>query len=288
MTKAFFVSDLHGNQEKYLLLIERIKIENPDVVFIGGDLLPGGITKFTSLDLSHQDFINGFLLPSFLSLKNELSDNYPKIFLIMGNDDARIEEAALIDASTKRAWDYIHFHRRKFNNYKIFGYNYVPPTPFQLKDWEKYDVSRFVDPGCVSPEEGLRTMPVRKLAVRTETIQQDLFDLTKNEELAKSIFLFHAPPYQSKLDRAALDGKMIDHVPMDVHCGSIAIQRFIEEKQPYITLHGHIHESTSLTGEYYQQIGRTHCFNAAHTGPELSIVKFDLDNPSERNRALIK
>jgi len=30
----------------------------------------------------------------------------------------------------------------------------VPPTPFLLKDWEKYDVSAYVDPGCVSPEEG--------------------------------------------------------------------------------------------------------------------------------------
>lgn len=286
MKTALFVSDLHGSKEKYLRLIDRIRIDKPAVVFIGGDLLPSGIAKFTSLDLSHQDFINGFLLTNFLKLKNELVENYPKIFLIMGNDDARIEEAALIDASTKHVWDYVHFHRRKFEDYKIFGYNFVPPSPFQLKDWEKYDVSRYIDPGCVSPEEGLRTMPVRPLAVRTETIQQDLVDLTKNEELEKSIFLFHSPPYNSKLDRAGLDGKMIDHVPLDVHCGSIAIQRFIEESQPYITLHGHIHESTTLTGEYYEQIGRTHCFNAADPGQELVIIKFDLDNPGENERIL--
>jgi Icc-related predicted phosphoesterase len=286
LKKALFVSDIHGDQSKYLKITEIIEKELPGIVFIGGDILPSGIAKFTSLDISHKDFINGFLLPSFMRLKEKLLTNFPKIYMIMGNDDARIEEAALIDASTKRVWDYIHFHRRQYEEYKIFGYNFVPPTPFQLKDWEKYDVSRYIDPGCVSPETGLRTVPVRPLAVRTETIQQDLIDLTKNEELEKSIFLFHAPPYNSKLDRAALDGKMIDYVPLDVHCGSIAIQRFIEEKQPYITLHGHIHESTSMTGEYYEKIGNTHCFNAAHSGEELSIITFDLDNPSEHNRRL--
>ena len=286
MKKALFVTDIHGNEAKYKKLLKVIEKEIPIVVFIGGDLLPSGISKFTSLDLSHKDFINGFLLPSFLKVKEILNEMYPKVFLIMGNDDARIEEAALIDASTKHVWDYIHFHRRGFAGYKIFGYNFVPPTPFQLKDWEKYDVSRYIDIGCVSPEAGLRTMPVRPLAVRNETIQLDLVELTKNEELSKSIFLFHAPPYKTKLDRAALDDKMIDYVPLDVHCGSIAIQRFIEESQPYVTLHGHIHESTELTGEYYQQIGRTHCFNAAHNGDELSVVTFDLENPTNNNRVL--
>ena len=65
------------------------------------------------------------------------------------------------------------------------------------------------------------------------------------------------PPCDTLLDRAALDEKMIDYVPPDVHVGSIAIQRFIEERQPGLTLHGHVHESARLTGQWQQRFGRT-------------------------------
>lgn len=287
MQSAFLVSDLHGDYLKYKKLIDYIRINTPKVVFIAGDILPSGIMKFTSHDLKHKDFINGFLLRRFRDLKDDLGDNYPKVYLILGNDDARIEEAALVDASINTVWEYVNLHRRTFLNYKVFGYCYVPPSPFQLKDWEKYDVSRYVDPGCVSPEEGLRTMPVRKLAIRHETIKEDLEDLVRDQELDNAIILFHSPPYQTNLDRGDLDGKKIDHVPLDVHLGSIAIKRFIEDRQPYITLHGHIHESTRLTGKWYDKIGRTYCFNAAHDGPELSIVIFDLVDPSDSERILI-
>jgi hypothetical protein len=59
----------------------------------------------------------------------------------------------------------------------VYGYNYVPPTPFQLKDWERYDVSRYVEPGCVSPEEGRRSVTVDAMETRYATIQQDLVAL---------------------------------------------------------------------------------------------------------------
>ena len=97
-----------------------------------------------------------------------------------------------------------------------------------------------------------------------------------------SIFLFHSPPYQTNLDRAALDGKMFDHVPLDVNVGSIAIRRFIENKQPLLTLHGHIHESSEITGFWSDKIGNTVLFSAAYNKPELAVVKF---NPEDLGRA---
>jgi len=38
--KCFFVSDLHGKIDRYEKLIERIKIERPALLFVGGDILP--------------------------------------------------------------------------------------------------------------------------------------------------------------------------------------------------------------------------------------------------------
>ncbi len=89
------------------------------------------------------------------------------------------------------------------------------------------------------------------------------------------------------LDRAALDGKFVDHVPLDVHVGSIAMQRFIAARQPAVSLHGHIHEAARLTGEWRQQIGRTWCLGAAHDGPELALVRFDPAAPAAATRELI-
>ena len=80
---------------------------------------------------------------------------------------------------------------------------------------------------------------------------------------------------------------MIDYVPLDLHLGSIAMQRFIEQRQPLVTLHGHIHESARLTGSWRDRIGRTHLFGAAHDGTELALVRFDLDDLDSATRELL-
>ena len=122
---------------------------------------------------------------------------------------------------------------------------------------------------------------------RYATIQKDLDQLYGEDDLSRAILLFHTPPYQTNLDRAALDGKMIDYVPMDVHVGSIAVKRLIEERQPLITLHGHVHESARLTGSWKDRIGETYSFSAAHDGDELALIRFDPENPGNSSRELI-
>jgi Icc-related predicted phosphoesterase len=163
----------------------------------------------------------------------------------------------------------------------------VPPTPFRLKDWERYDVSRYVPPGSVSPEEGLRTVPVPENEARFSTIQDDLASLVGDNKTDNAVFMFHSPPHETRLDRAATDGKMVDHVPLDLHVGSVAVRRFIEKRQPLLTLHGHIHESTRITGSWRDRIGHTEMFNGSHHGPELSLVTFDLENPRSATRELL-
>lgn len=286
---CFFVSDMHGSIEKYEKLFERIAAEHPAGLFIGGDLLPSPLTTLTSMPLhiSHADFINGFLVKELIKIKNILGKAYPRVFVILGNDDGSMEEAAMMDAASRGVWHYCHNRCIQWEEFTVYGYSYIPPTPFRLKDWERYDVSRYVDPGCISPEEGIRSRPVQEYQLKFGTIAEDLERLTKKNNLEKSIFLFHSPPYKSKLDRAALDDKMIDYVPLDVHVGSIAIQRFIQKRQPLITLHGHVHESTRLTGSWQDRFNRTVSFNAAHDGPELALVRFNPYFPKNAARELI-
>ena len=287
MSICFFASDLHGKVERYNKLLSRILSEEPEAVFLGGDLLQSGLFALTSNETVVEDFIKDFLVSEFIKLKNNMGSKYPRIFLILGNDDSKINEQDFIDGQQLGVWEYIHNKKTKFEDFNIYGYSYVPPTPFQLKDWEKYDVSRFVDPGCVSPEEGWHSVKISQHELRYSSIEKDLEKLAGDSNLDNSIFLFHTPPYKTKLDRAALDGKKVDHVPLDVHVGSIAVKRFIEEKQPAITLHGHVHESTKLTGNWQDKIGETYMFSAAHGGPELALVRFNKHHPEESTRELI-
>lgn len=287
MAISFFVSDLHGSIERYEKLFQKIEEEIPAAVFFGGDLLPSGLFMATNRSNVSIDFIDNVLKRGIVMLKEKLKNNYPRIFIILGNDDSKIHEEELISGQSKKLWEYIHGRKVIFGDFDVYGYSNIPPTPFLMKDWEKYDVSRYVDPGCVSPEEGFRSVEVRKGEIRYSTIKGDIELLVDGANVSKAIFLFHTPPYKTKLDHAALDGKTFDHIPLDVHIGSIAVQRFIKEAQPLITLHGHVHESARLSGTWKETFGNTHAFSAAHDGPELALVRFDPEFPEKATRELI-
>ena len=287
MSACMFASDLHGRRDHYRKLFGAIARERPGGVFLGGDLLPPALASAASFGFQAADFINAFVLPELTDLKDKLNAGYPRIFVILGNDDERFHEASVLAAATQDFWEYVNLRRVAFGPYPVYGYAFVPPTPFALKDWERYDVSRYVDPGCVSPEKGRRSVPLAAREQRYASIQKDLEQLVGGESLDKAIMLCHSPPYDTRLDRAALDGKQIDHVPLDVHVGSIALRRLIETRQPLLTLHGHVHESARLSGAWQDVIGRTRIFTAAHDGPELALVRFDPDNPSAATRELL-
>ncbi|MCD4818572.1 MAG: metallophosphoesterase [Candidatus Cloacimonetes bacterium] len=287
MDLCFFVSDLHGQKDRYEKLFAEILKDKPSLVLFGGDLLPSFNSYMNSINDVKEDFITDYLASNFSKLQNEMGKRYPLVCMILGNDDQRSEEKSLIESGKNGLWEYIHNRKISFKNYNIYGYSFVPPTPFMLKDWEKYDVSRFVDVGCVDPQEGYRTFSVSDYEIKYSTIKEDIENLVKSDNLQNSIFLFHSPPYQTHLDRAALDGLSFDHAPLDVHVGSIAIKRFIEQKQPYITLHGHIHESSRITGYWKQKIVKTNLFSAAYEKPELAIVKINMENPDATERILM-
>ena len=287
VTHCLFASDLHGHPERYEKLWGAVEQSTPDAVFLGGDLLPSGLMGLVSLDPAHRDFVNDFLAPGFEKLRERLGEKYPDVFLVLGNDDGRFEEATFLDVAATGLWLYSHNRTFSLSGYRVYGYAYVPPTPFMLKDWEKYDVSRYVPPGCVSPEQGGRSVPRPENEIKYSTIQKDLDTLAGDRGLENSVFLFHGPPFETNLDRVANDGKMVDHVPLDLHVGSIAVRRFIERRQPLVTLHGHIHESARLTGSWRDRIGRTHLFGAAHDGTELALVRFELEDPAAASRQLL-
>ena len=175
---CFFTSDLHGKIDRYDKLFNQIRSDKPKFVLLGGDLLPSGLQSFLSDDNIIEDFFNDYLLANLSSLKNEMKDEYPEILLILGNDDGKLVESDFC-SEPKNLWKYIHNKCITIDGIKIFGYSYIPPTPFILKDWEKYDVSRYIDPGCISPEEGKYSVDVNSNELKYSTIEKDLTILLK-------------------------------------------------------------------------------------------------------------
>jgi Icc-related predicted phosphoesterase len=282
VTRCLFATDLHGHEDRYEKLFAAIQGERPAAVLVGGDLLAHPFARHAS-----PDFFNAFLRPRLARVKNTLGRAYPRVLVILGNDDPRSEAASLEELAAEGLLEHLHMRASEVGGFPIYGYACVPPTPFALKDWERWDVSRHLEPACVSPEEGFRSVPADPSDVRYGTVAKDLAALVGADGLEEAVILFHSPPYETTLDRAALDGHVVEHVPLDVHVGSIAIRRFIEERQPLVTLHGHVHESARLTGSWRDRIGRTHLFSAAHDGPELALVRFDLEDPASATRDLI-
>jgi uncharacterized protein len=81
------------------------------------------------------------------------------------------------------------------------------------------------------------------------------------EEPRRAIFNVHVPPYESSLDTAFEVDEELRYVmkggrPHEVPTGSPAVRQIIEETQPLLSLHGHIHESRGVT-----TIGRTVAIN---------------------------
>lgn len=284
---CFFVSDLHGSEDRYRKLFHAIEKEKPSAVFMGGDLFPSGLGAIARVRETHDDFFKSVVASGFSRLCETMGAAYPSVFLILGNDDGRIEEQRVEALGNCALWSHMHGRCVRWEAYAVYGYAYVPPTPFMLKDWERYDVSAYLDPLCIAPEDGWHSTPVLKTALKHETIQNDLQTLVEATDLSRAILLFHTPPYNTNLDRAALDGKKVDHVDLDVHVGSIAVRRFIEAKQPLLTLHGHVHESARITGAWKERIGRTYAFSAAHDGRELALVRFDLEDLDRATRELL-
>jgi Icc-related predicted phosphoesterase len=212
---CLFATDLHGHTDRYDKLFASIVREHPTAVFLGGDLLPR--SPLAAVPSKQTDFVRDYLAPGFVSVREATGIEYPDIFLILGNDDPRSEEESFVAGERGGIWHYVQGKKFIWRAYSICGLAYVPPTPFSLKDWERYDISRYVPPGCISPQEGRRSVPVEESQIKWGSVQKERAAISGEGPLDRAVFLLHTPPYDTPLDRAALDGKTYEHVPLDVH-----------------------------------------------------------------------
>ncbi|TCJ20091.1 metallophosphoesterase [Rubrobacter taiwanensis] len=103
----------------------------------------------------------------------------------------------------------------------------------------------------------------------------------------KTVYNFHCPPYGSGLDDApeiTADMRPKDAGRSTVPVGSTAVRRAIEEGQPALSLHGHIHEARGNT-----RLGRTLCINpgSSYEQGQLLGAVVDLDGGEKVRRFVL-
>ena len=154
-----------------------------------------------------------------------------RCFITPGNDDFWEIDAPL------QASDVVEFAEGRYlrldDSYEMITTGYSNPTP-----WE-------------TPRE----LDEEALLARLEGMFSEVSD---PENL---VLVAHPPPFGSKLDQAPeIDSdfrvQLEAGAPRMVPVGSTAVRAFIEQHQPLLGLHGHVHESQAA-----QLIGRTLCLN---------------------------
>ena len=77
--QAFFVSDLHGQLDRYEKLFQLVAQEKPKLLFIGGDILPTALSSLPSLEHKHRDFVTDYLAIQFQELRAQLAQDMPEM-----------------------------------------------------------------------------------------------------------------------------------------------------------------------------------------------------------------
>lgn len=270
-----FTSDLHGAPKLYEQLEEMLRAETPDLLILGGDLLPDG-ERDDPLG-TQVTYLEHVFMPRVATWRAAA----PRLAVacIVGNHEWSCSRDALKahhDAGRIVLLDY----RRPWHHQglTLLGYDCTPATPHWVKDFERLDL-----PGDPIPEFGGVVWDAAGQCVREVDLRQHFGGgPTMVQELAQVppaqhpwLLVAHAPPYDSKLDRLA-------KVPVPI--GSRAVRRFIEERQPLCALHGHVHESPLVTGSFADRVGATLCINPGQDHDRLYAVLFDAERPAQTLR----
>ncbi|MEM2202532.1 MAG: metallophosphoesterase [Candidatus Bathyarchaeia archaeon] len=257
-TRILFATDMHGSEGVWRKFLNASAMLKVDVAICGGDLTGKMLVpvvkhkdgKYSYYHLKRTHVVDeseiekapkkvdevfhkvmASTIKSWLDLIPQKVPSETRVVVCPGNDDRPVVD------------EIVNSHKHVINgegkvieiddSHEMVSCGWVNPSPWKTSREEEED----------------------KLEERLEKYISQI----KNVENA--IFNFHAPPYQSKLDEAPLLDKNLNPVIQSgnvvmVPVGSKAVRKMIEKYQPFLGLHGHIHEAAGS-----MKIGRTYCVN---------------------------
>jgi len=301
--RCYMCSDLHAANRTYRKLLNAIKMNvyEAQVVLIAGDLTGKAIVPI--IKQSNGRYTASFLDQHYLidteaeleKLKNSISDigYYPYVtdqeevdalrtdtakmselfrqkmiervgewvamaeerigksgiqfYMMPGNDDDRGVDEMIARSSyvVNPVGNTIHLNEY----HEMISFDYANPTPWHTpREW--------------SEEEYYE---------RVKTSASTL------KNVQNALFMIHVPPFDTGIDTAPeLDKTMRPKVTMGdvlrVPVGSTGVRKAIQELQPLVTVHGHVHEAGGQS-----KLGRTTCFNAGSEANQGILRGFVFD-----------
>ncbi len=284
VTRLFYAGDVHGSRLCWKKFVNAAAHYPADVLVMGGDLTGKALVPILREgDGSYSAEVIGERRTAHTAeeldqVQQAISTNgmYPLIVdpdeaRVLATDAARREEAfqqALLDEL--RLWVQLADERLAHSGTRAFV------IPGNDDPWE---VDAVLESGSsvVACDETVEEVGPHEMASfgysnRTpwntprELDEEEIYARLKRlvdqlEQPGRAILNIHVPPYESSLDTAFEVGEDLHYVikggrPHEVPTGSPAVRQIIEETQPLLSLHGHIHESKGVT-----KIGRTVAIN---------------------------
>ncbi len=305
-TKILFATDMHGSEVVWRKFLNASKMLEVDLAVAGGDLtgkmivpvIERGDGRYNYYFLGENHVVDASKLEEafkeisgigyypFVSNEDEVEE--------MRRDENKVDEIfmELMQSTLKRWFDIIKEKLSDDVRVVVCPGNDdrfpVDKIVNEHKDivsgeGEVIDVDglhEVVSTGWVNPSpwKTTREEEDEQLEERLEKYISQLNDTRS------AIFNFHAPPFKSNLDEAPLldedlkpilEGGRVVNVPV----GSKAVRKMIEKYEPFIGLHGHIHESAGSV-----KIGRTYCVNPGSEYAEGILRAFLIEFEAEKNK----
>lgn len=187
--------------------------------------------------------------------EERLMPEHKKLYWQAGNDDLLDIDDVLNGESTVNIGDRI----TQIDDYYVLGLTYVNVTP-----WNTYrDISEEEMKDAIDGQlKELNELGENSRVAAEEKIKEVIRRETTQVENAENVIMvYHAPPYNTSLDLAPritedMTYAKVGGQPDIIHVGSTSVREAIEDVQPLLSLHGHIHESKGA-----EKIGKTLCLN---------------------------
>jgi hypothetical protein len=279
--KIFFATDLHGSEVCFRKLCEAADFYGCQVLIMGGDVTGKLLVPITVNGEQAMYELGGE--PRTVP-KSQLADVKKRIsnmgyYAIEADQATAAEletrtayEKRLLEEARKRASRWVEYAEERLggSDIRIFfapGNDDDPSvdsafegsTVFVNAEKEVLTLEDFqlVTSGWSNPTpwETPRECAEEELESRLRALVEQIDDPDR------AIFNFHVPPYGTSLDlcpKIDKDFRVVTVMgnPIQVHAGSTAVRTLIEEYQPLVSLHGHIHESRNVA-----KLGRTVAIN---------------------------
>jgi len=284
LTRLFYAGDVHGSRVCWKKFINAAAHYPADVLVMGGDLTGKGLVpivregdgSYSARVIGEQRTARTAEELDQMQLAITTNGMYP---LIVDQDEARrlAEDAAWREEEMERAlldelrlW--VEFADERLSGTETLAY----VIPGNDDPWS-IDAVLASGASVVACDESVQQVGPHEMVSlgysnRTpwktprELDEDEIYERLKRlvdqlETPRRAILNVHVPPYESSLDTAFEVDEDLRYVmkggrPHEVPTGSPAVRQIIEETQPLLSLHGHIHESKGVT-----RIGRTVAIN---------------------------